>query len=169
MPKRTTHKHLKAGDVFLVPMSDTQRALGQILEPGIEFYMCVFDKLLFSQDEVNLEHVHALPILFIGLTTDALFFHGEWKVVGNARRPAAYPRPNSVVNTSGGLVLRDFDRNVIRAAQDADAAFFGYRTSHAPIRFVAAARTAFGLSTAGVDYSNISADDAKRRASVGGQ
>jgi hypothetical protein len=161
MAKRITHKHLQAGDVFCIPLNDTARVLGQVLEPGVEQYICVFDKVFAS--DVDIKQVPHLKMLLVGRTTDALFYHGTWTVVGRTSTPTQYPRPNHVVNSPQGLVLRTFDDELIRPADAADKEFFGFKRNTAPIGFANAARSIFELAQAERDYSHLLPQDAWRR------
>ena len=160
--KKFGHKNLRTGDVFTIALTGDEYLLGQILEPGREFYMCVFSKVFYEL--TSAANAVGLPLLLIGLTTDALFFHGRWKVIGSAKLPATYPRPLSVVEGPHGLDLVDFDQKRIRAANSVDEKYYGFRTSFAPVIFENAARAFLGIETDAEDLSDIMASDAVRRA-----
>lgn len=159
-------KKLRSGDVFLIPISEDEFVLGQILEPGTEFYMCVFNTKFNNPELCNVESIIQAGILFIGRTSDALIYHGEWKYVGNYGVVESYPRPNSVVNTSQGLVLRSFDRDPIRSANIDDFNFYGYEKSVHPLSFVNAAKEFFEIAIAEKDFRHLRLEDAKRRETI---
>lgn len=135
---RITWRNLRAGNAFCIPLHDGNSGVGLVLIAGRELYLGVFESLLGQQDDLS-QNMGALGRLrLVGLTTDELFYRGDWTVIGDLRVPS-YPRPKHVVNSQEGLVLCDFDGKTLRPAiEEVDLPRFGFRKSVSNVAFTKA-------------------------------
>src|SRR5271170_5592827 len=76
---------IKEGDVFSIPIDETTQGYGQIVKIPRKnvFIMIVFEGRWLIEQEIELVDIIKQNILFFGFTTDALFYHGYWKIIGN--------------------------------------------------------------------------------------
>lgn len=133
---------LDAGDLLGIPLADGRFAIGQVVLPGVSFYLGV--------DPNPLEHFEALadfaPKLF-AWTNDAEVYHGNWKKLAE-RLPVSdnFPRPNFKVGMPGRMVVESFEgqrlRNFVPGEDDA----LDYRSSYSPLLVQRAADAFNGLS-----------------------
>src|SRR5215207_1084563 len=122
----------KVGDVFDVPAPDGRRGIGQVVRAGGVPYVIIL-RDLFEDRPPPVELV-AKEILLAAWTTDALFFHGRWVVVGNC--PVVedrIPYPSYLVLINGELVVEDFNGASRRLATPDDLRLLHYRTTYSPI------------------------------------
>jgi hypothetical protein len=159
--KRPKTPRAKAGDILRIDLGDGKYAMAQVLISKISLYLVVFDRVVdadFSPDRIG-----ELGPMLIGETTSVPVRSGDWVVVGKAPVPVDHPRPYAVVNNASGLVVHDFDRNVVREATAKDARFYGYRCSASSQAVVAEARASLGLDPAREGFEYLHFEEAKRR------
>jgi hypothetical protein len=78
--------HATAGDVFMIPISDSSAHLGQVIaERGVRLYMIVFDRVVHI-DALSGNRSWQLDAepLFAIQTFDGRFDEGAWRVIGHA-------------------------------------------------------------------------------------
>ncbi|WP_312319530.1 Imm26 family immunity protein [Stenotrophomonas sp.] len=160
--KRTTWKTLKAGDAFSIPLADGRFGIGVVLNHGQEMYLGAYRVAL--NEPALPPDTNALGELWLVMwSMDEQFYHGKWQVIGRVDVPA-YPRPKHVVHSKEGLVLCDFDRNVLRAAdEDVDVAFFGFRKSISNVAFRKALHCIHGVEDPGYDHARLGVELARAR------
>lgn len=127
---------MKAGDLLKISCGESGALLGQVLLIDLTFYMRVVDIRVPDSDVLDIDVSKANTVL-IGETTDGELVRGNWSVVGTAPVPADYLRPFNVVGTSEGLLLRNFDGQVVRSASQKDFEYYGYKVSVSSSRFTA--------------------------------
>ena len=150
--KKITYKKLKAGDVFSIPLCKGKYGIGVVVIAQAEMYICVH-KEIFSQEEVTSEiETYNLTPFLIARTSDELFYHGDWKVVGRDDRKISYPMPCYVVNGPDGMVVKKFDGEYVRQADEDDLGFFGRKFSVSNVTFVEALQVAHGLDLGDPSY-----------------
>ena len=120
-------KKLKAGTLIAIPGDNDQYLVGQILIPGITFYMQVHD--LWVHDLSDCYKALESPILLFGETTDGDLCREKWKVCGEAPCPSRFFQPYHAVNSPDGLVVCDFNKTVVRQANSEDFDRYGFKTS----------------------------------------
>jgi hypothetical protein len=157
-PKRP---RAKAGDILRIDLGDGKYAMAQVLIAKISLYLVVFDRVV--DVDFSPARIGELGPLLIGETTSVLVRSGDWAVVGKSPVPADYPRPYAVVNNASGLVVHDFDRNVVREASAKDARFYGYRCSASSQAVVAEARACLGLDPPQEGFEYLRFENVKRR------
>jgi hypothetical protein len=125
-----TYKDLKAGALFNIPLAKGVVALGQIVRPGIEFYMCAFLPPLAKADAPT-PPLKKLSPAVCALTTDAPFQHGRWTLRGEEQAiHADIPYPHFQVNDySKGVIVEDVNGKVVRKATAADEERIPLRTN----------------------------------------
>lgn len=165
--KRAMWKKIEKGSLVKIFPRDANGGvflLGQILIPGVAFYMQVHDMWL-GNDEKDLSRGLQSPVLLIGETTDAELCREQWCLAGLAEAPSEFLRPYSVVNTPDGMVLRDFDCQIIRPADDADLEKYGYQVSVSPTVFTTAV-TNFNSKGRSTDFGKIDAQQVAKRSFI---
>ena len=139
---------------------------GQVIVGGVEFYVVIFRQIFDSPPEFD--ELLQGDALFVGWTTDALIYHGNWKLVGN-RQPisARIPFPTYKVRINGMPYIHDFDGENRRPALPEQWELLDYHTSHAPIRYQNALLAHHGLGEWKDYYDEITVEHARRRVLVG--
>lgn len=161
--KRMTWRNLRVGDAFRIPLHGGSEGVGIVLLPGQELYLGFYSGFLEEKGTLarNINSLGALRL--VGLTTDELFYHGDWNIIGNFPVPI-YPRPKHVVNCQEGLVLCDFDRKILRQANKSiDLPLFGYRKSVSNISFTKALNCIHKLADLEYDFTKIDVNEAWKR------
>lgn len=164
--KRAVYRKLKIGTVIAIPLDEAHVAFGQVIEPGIEFYLCVYQPIFPSG--LPIPELAGSPIALVGWTTDELLSHERWFIAGQQKSATNLPRPYHVICTPQGLTLRDFDGADVSAATEADLAFYGYRYSVSNIMFERAMRDIHGLASYDRDYTRITHDHVQKRSRLNG-
>ena len=163
---RTTYRSLKAGDLFQIPLGNHRFGVGNILIPGSEMYVCVYREV-FSSDAIGaVPAVGSLTPFLIGRTSDELFYHGRWHVFRRGEVMSDFPRPPYVVGSPDGQVLKSFDAETLRLANEEDLQFYGRRLSVSNITFAEALQIFHGIAepTDDYDYTRLSYELACDRA-----
>lgn len=150
---KTTWKTLVRGDAFTIPFHDGMTSLGVVLDKDFGIYIAVMGGIFEDGVDPD-EFVKTADVLLVGRTTDEMFYHGQWKVVGKVEAPDA-PYPCYVVDTSEGEVLKDFKGRVLRAACPGDMEKYGRKLNVPNSEFISALKAIHGVGDAGVDYSAI--------------
>src|SRR5688572_9736805 len=128
---------LRVGDVFQIPISRELTGYRQTVVNGNVLYITVFEKAYRKEKKVNPHDVVSGKIFLVGHTVDARMYYGMWKVIGNAPVPKdRIPFPCYKVDLGqDGLVVVDFDGNILHAASEKEQALLTFRTTRAPIGF----------------------------------
>ena len=130
--RRAMWKKLKAGTLVAIPADNGQYLIGQILIPGITFFMQVHS--MWIQNLSDCHKALESSILLFGETTDGELCRERWVICGEAPCPLSFFQPYHVVHSTDGLVFCDFDKKVIRQASDHDFEKYGYkRSSSSPV------------------------------------
>ncbi|HMG46482.1 MAG TPA: Imm26 family immunity protein [Allosphingosinicella sp.] len=157
---------LKEGDIFTFSLDAGRLGMGQIIEPGVVFYITVFREP--APTNFTVADIRTDDILLCGRTTDALFFHDRWHVVGNLPVPEeVIPRPCSKVEQSGKRWISDFHgRRLLRRATAREWDQLDYHKSISPITFERAFRAHHGLEPDEPHYARLSVDHARSQVSI---
>jgi hypothetical protein len=139
-----TTESVKTGDVFEVPTLDGRIGYGQIAKDGEELYIVIFKAL--HEGGCALETVHETGILLCGWTLDALIYHGQWKIVGNAALKSDIPKPCYKVSIDGTPWIESFDGDLQHKASDREWSLYDFRATIAPIRYERAFSAFHGLA-----------------------
>jgi hypothetical protein len=127
--KRKTYKDLRAGALFNIPLPRGRIALGQIVRPGVEFYMCAYLPAL-PRDNSPTPPMESLSPVLCCLTTDAPFYHGRWTLRGRAPIHPEVPYPHFFVNDyRRGPIIEDVDGKLVRKAKPRDQETIPLRTN----------------------------------------
>ena len=120
---------LEAGDLLAIPLGEGRFAIGQILLPGVNFYLAVDPTTrdtLAVPDEFNAR--------LFAWTNDAEVYRGNWrKLAGRLPVSTDFPRPDFKVEIDAKLMVESFEGQLLRelvAGQDDD---LNYRTSFSPL------------------------------------
>jgi hypothetical protein len=148
MPERL---RLSPGDVFTVPLDDEDKQVGygQFVAKYKLSDMAVacFDTVSPTDELMEPEDVVRSPVVLFGFTTDALLYHGVWRVIGRA--PAvidAIALPFFKVKRGGRWTIISVDGTKSWAVED-EPGGYDYRWNQAPIAFQLALRALKGAGT----------------------
>lgn len=140
---------LKDGDVFSIPLGDGTAAVGQIVSSYLASYYIVLFDFVAPENEIPSEISDALQAqpLFGGLTFDALFRPGRWRVLENRAVDSKRYLPAYKTGSSdlGNCKVEDFNGERSRVASDFDAENIPFRKTSAPIIFERAMKAHLGL------------------------
>ena len=156
---------LKQGDIFRFELDEARYGLGQIIEPGMVFYMTVL-RTPVGHDFV-LETVDTRDILLCGRSTDALFFHDRWHVIGSLPVPEDYiPRPCAKVTREGGPWVVDFHGEAVRPATPVEWELLDYQGSRSPIAYQDAFKAHHGVGEMKAHYEKLRIEHMRAQAAL---
>jgi hypothetical protein len=153
----------KVGDVFSISLGDGTAAVGQVVSSYLaSYYVVVFD-FLAPEDEVGSkisDAIKAMP-LFGGLTFDALFRPGRWRILENRAVDSKRYLPAYKTGTSdlGNCKVEDFMGERSRVASDIEAENIPFRKTSAPIIFERAMKAHLGLEPWHAAFDGVRLDD----------
>lgn len=124
--KKATRNVLQQGDLFKVLTHSGKSLIGQVLVPEPHLYICILD---CSGDAYRADpgSIRLAQSVFEGKSAGDEFERGNWLWCGHAQA-RDFLKPFHIVGTNDGLVVRDFDKTVIRPATDEDEALYGFDT-----------------------------------------
>ena len=156
---------LKRGDMFRFVLDEARYGLGQIIDPGMVFYMSVLREPVGA--DCDLAQVDLRDILLCGRSTDALFVHDRWHVVGNLPVPdEMIPRPCVKVESGGVQWVADFNRRLLRQATAFEWAHLDYHSSRSPIAYQDAFKAHHGLGEMKSHYEKLSIEHMRAQAAL---
>ena len=100
---------LPAGCLVALPIDDERCAAGQILVPGVKFYIGIDPEGRSSVEESDL-----LNLRLFAWTTDGEIYRKSWKLIGQRPVPEQFPRPDYKFEQEGETLVETFDGSVIR-------------------------------------------------------
>ena len=125
-------------------------------------YVIIFSELF--DDGASVPELTGRNILFAAWTTDALFFHSRWTVVGNRQIvESRVPFPSYLVVIDGEMVVERFDGDGHRPATSQDVGTLQYRTTVAPITLQNALLAFHGFRDWDSEYEILTAESAWTR------
>lgn len=145
----TSRRHLRVGDIFSIPLDERQTGYGQIVwrSGHGDYGFAVFEGIYPQEADPALDAIVSQKLVLIGISMDALLYHGYWKVVGHRDvDEAGFPFPAYRAGTpSGAVEVVDFTATHRRPASKREALELPPRKVVAPIRFEKALRALHGL------------------------
>lgn len=147
---------IKAGDIFSVPLDETQCGFGQVAFHGKhDLYVLLFDHTS-SIENLSFDNLLEKNILFAATTTDARLWHGIWKVVGNEEPPMEkVPLPYYKIGPPSDCYLEDFEGKKIRKLEGPDVEAFDFRLSVSPMRLEKALKAYYDKLPWSSDYEKL--------------
>ncbi|WP_110902418.1 MULTISPECIES: hypothetical protein [unclassified Curtobacterium] len=141
--------NVTAGDVFMIPISDSSAHLGQVIaERGVSLYMIVFDQVV----QINaLSDSRSWPLdtepLFAIQTFDGRFDEGAWQVIGHAEpdRVRFLPAFTHGLVETGGVRVTDFSGTRERLATPEESATVPHMITRSSLLLEMAVRAQAGL------------------------
>ena len=151
-------KKPKLGDVFLIPLDEARRGIGQVAGDWRgELYVVVFDRVVSADADAS--EADGASLLFAALTLDAKFFHGDWPIIGaRIENLANIPQPVFKVDQGGQVYVESRDRTFSRKATQGEADELRFRTVVAPVRIETALKAANGLGPWQDRFDDLRAD-----------
>jgi len=110
-----------------LPIDGERFAVGQILIPGIKFYIGIDPEGRSSMGES-----HPLNLRLFAWTTDGEMYRKSWKLIGQRPLPEQFPRPDYKFEQAGETFVETFDGSVIRPFDPATDQHVRYRWSVSP-------------------------------------
>lgn len=164
--KRRKRIKLSEGDIFEMLLPDGRFGYGIILRRGGLIsggtpYIAIFHA-------VHSEHQSASDIVcgqvaLAGWTTDALIYHGEWKVVAGGMQIPSVPFPNFKVCVEGKMYVTDVDGELLDEATAAEGELLDYKFSLSAICYQDAFEALNGFREWEVTYDKITPAYAEAR------
>ncbi|MBM7475573.1 hypothetical protein [Curtobacterium herbarum] len=141
--------HATAGDVFMIPISDSSAHLGQVIaERGVSLYMIVFDQVV-QIDALSDSRSWQLDTepLFAIQTFDGRFDEGAWQVIGHAEpdRERFLPAFTHGLVETGGVRVTDFSGTRERLATPEESATVPHTITRSSLLLEMAVRAQAGL------------------------
>jgi hypothetical protein len=133
---------ISAGDVFRFSADADGHGYGQVLVTDIIQYIVVFEPV-FSPT-VLISKVLSAKRLLSGWSSDALIWHGQWHIIGNAP-PIEFVFPQYKIEIEGRTWITDFKGRALRLATKEEAIRLRFHTSSAPVTFERAFKAYHGL------------------------
>lgn len=149
----------KVGDVFLIPVDESRRGIGQVVGDWKgELYVVIFRSVHNSED-VDPESIASEVPLLAALSLDAKIYNGDWKVIGNFRgNIERIPQPTYKVNQDGKVFLESRDRTISRPASPSESEALRFRTVVAPVRLERALKAICGIGEWNEKFDELRAD-----------
>lgn len=147
------------GDVFLVPIDESRRGIGQIAGDWKgELYVVIFDAV-YDGENVDPNSVNSATPLFAALSLDAKIHNGDWRIIGNVTENLdGIPQPVFKVNQDGEVFLESRDRSATRQASSEEAESLRLRTVVAPVRLEKALKAYNGVGDWSIRYDDLRYD-----------
>ncbi|HYG29065.1 MAG TPA: Imm26 family immunity protein [Allosphingosinicella sp.] len=133
---------ISGGDIFRFSAGTDGYGYGQVLVTDIIQYIVVFEPVFSST--ATIEEVIREDRLLAGWSSDALMWHGQWLIVGNAP-PIDFTFPQYKIQIEGQTWVTDFKGKSLRLATTDEARDLRFHTSNAPITFERAFKAYHGL------------------------
>lgn len=150
---------VKAGDVFLIPVTPERVAVGQVADRYERgkgpWFMVVYDGIYPREPVPDLASVLAQPIRLQAITFDPLIRMGRWPRVGNEPPPTdriSWPMFKVMTSPPDIYEVIDHKGRVVRPASRRDVDELPMWTSVGPIRLEHAAQALAGLGPWSIDY-----------------
>ena len=147
---------VKTGDIFQIPITDTQFCFGQVVinNKGI-LRVVTFDNLYNSDDLFTKEKILNSKIILLTDTMDAKIWNGDWEIYSNASIvDNDLPRPNFKVGLDPTFIT-DYSGQKLRVATEQEDAFYDHKFSVAPIRVQNAMKAYFKLADWQPDFNKL--------------
>lgn len=128
-----------------------------------DLYIVIYEGV-YNRDRLDLDVISAAPIILVGRTLDALFYHGRWVVFGNSQPD--FSRVPFLWNKfiEGGVIYaEDFWGKEKHIASEVELELLTNKLTVAPIRFQKAFLAHHGFSTWDKSFDAITIDFARRR------
>ena len=139
---------LSIGDVFQLPLDLSRFGYGQIVarHGRSAYYFAIFEQPYEFGEEPDVADVVQGRIALLGLSLDALLYHGAWEIVGHASVPQIeWPTYKEAV-ASNDFEAVDHTGSIRRPATPEEADSLRYRSVVAPIRLQNAFRALHGAA-----------------------
>jgi hypothetical protein len=138
---------LRPGDIFALAHEAGVASAGQLLDKsGEQLLVLVMEGGCPDDPEAVSEAALSGRPMLLGITLDALFVHGRWKVAGNAAQRTDVIYPTFAVAVAPGDYVREtFHGDQLGRIADVEVDSLPPRKVVAPIRIERAARAQRGL------------------------
>ena len=146
----------KTGDIFQIPISDTEFSFGQVVVKN-KGALCIvtFDGLHKYDDHFTTEQILKSKIILPTDTMDAKIWNGDWMVYSNT--PVVdtdLSRPNFKVGLDP-VFITDYSGQKVKVATEQENGFYDYKFSVAPIRVQNTMKAYFKLADWDPDFDKL--------------
>lgn len=153
---------VRSGDFFFFEVEGGV-GVGQVVCVKPCLYIVIYEGV-YEKENLNLDSILLAPIILVGRTLDALFYHGRWVIFGNSKPDfSRIPFLCNKFTEEGVVYVEDFWGKEKRVASKAEAELLTNKLTVAPIRFQKAFLAHHGLSTWDSSYDVITIGFAKDR------
>ena len=146
---------VKAGDVFQIPIDEARYAYGQVAKKGDVLRVLTYNKTFPSNEVPEISNILQQEVLLLTDTMDALIYHGEWKICGNAPVRNDLPKPKFKFGSEPTFYIIEHDSEYQRIATVEETNQLDFQFSVAPIRIQNAMQAYFGVKEWKSDYDKL--------------
>jgi len=139
----------QTGDVFTINLNDDEIGFGQVvaIPSRSNLIVCIFDKKNQKTcQNIDLQDVCSSPIILMGYTLDAKFYHKHWQIIGNYLenlKTIVLPY-NRMGTPPDDIYITNYQGKRIRQASINEFEKLNYQTVIAPVRYENALKAYYG-------------------------
>jgi Immunity protein 26 len=154
-------KKLNVGDIFAMSSindeNDPRIGFGQIIKiPKKTFIVVIYKIVCYDQDFPSLDKILNSEILFLSYTTDALFHHKYWQVIGNSVSNLDMVKtPYYKLGLPPDMYIVNYKGDRLRKASQYEFDNLDYETLVAPVRFENALKLYYEMGEWDKDYDEL--------------
>ena len=130
------------GTVLAIPLSSGVWALGQVIYPGVKFYMGICSVAFY--EPLSASDIDSCAFSMFSWTNDAEVFRGNWKNLGVSTIKKTFELPEYRVAHSGKMVVESFSGDSWREFDPGKDSKLKYRTVRSPLLVQDAVQAACG-------------------------
>ncbi|TMD83116.1 MAG: hypothetical protein E6I78_13190 [Chloroflexi bacterium] len=160
----------KVGDVFEVPINESQVGYGQVAAQRLQSYLMAIFKTAYRRGQrPELSRITADDIAFLGESLDAKIWNGDWVIVGNLppdRSRIPLPTYKVTVGDINSWFVESYDGSRRRPATPNELNVLELRTVVAPIRLEKALQALHGARPWEPTFRQLEYDRVKRSGEI---
>ncbi|MDC7826262.1 Imm26 family immunity protein [Pseudomonas sp. BLCC-B13] len=148
---------VKNGDIVEIPIDDFRVGFAHVIKKGKTLDLVVFLDAHEKSETPDLSHITSSKVALLGESTDALIWHGYWRIIGNLKPNYKHlPWPNFKVRVNGTYIIENYSGEFLREATENDLALYDNRHSRAPIGYQNALQSIHGVRDWNESYEKLS-------------
>lgn len=161
---------MKVGDIVEIPIDEARSGYGQIVElpfPG-KFWLAVFERTGPQANPPELKDIVDAPVTLLGLTLDALLWHGRWHTIGHLEPTAPLPERwfQVAVGPQAEPHVMSESRGVVRPADAVERTLLRHRVTFAPIIIENALKAKNGIGPWRSEYDELTIEHVRQQARI---
>ena len=135
--------NIERGTVLAIPLREGAWALGQVIHPGVNFYMGVGQKEFV--EPLSSKDIDGMKLSLFSWTNDAELFKNRWRNLGVFNIQEYGPLPEYKLGAPGEEIVESFFGSKVRDYDPSRDENLGFRTIRSPLLFQDAVQAAFGI------------------------